>query len=68
MYFWISESATDAIVVNSNGIKTLLANGWITFFINGKSGFSNGPISLPRNPSDCINLYIWVFNSLILTD
>ena len=32
------------------GIKVLLANGLITFFINGNPFFSNGPISLPINP------------------
>ena len=49
-------SAADAVVVNPNGIKTLLANGFITFFFNGSPVFSNGPIRLPRNPPDCIIL------------
>ena len=42
--------------VKPNGIKTLLANGLITFFINGSPVFNNGPRSLPRNPPDCIIL------------
>ena len=41
-------SAADAV----SGIKTLLANGLITFFIKGKPVFSNGPRSLPRNSPD----------------
>ena len=44
--------AADAVAVNPKGIKTLLANVLITFFINGNRGFSNGPRSLPRNPPD----------------
>ena len=35
-------------------IKTLLANGLITFVINGNPAFSNEPNNLPRNPPDCI--------------
>ena len=34
--------------VNPNGIKTLLVNGWSTFFINGNPVFSNGRKSLPE--------------------
>ena len=45
-------SAAEAAAVNPNGIKTLLANGLITFFINGYSDFNNGPGGLPRNPPD----------------
>ena len=37
-------------------IKTLLANGLITFFINGNPVFSNGPNNLPKNPPDYIIL------------
>ena len=32
----------DAAAVSHNGIKTLLANGLSTFFINSKPVFSNG--------------------------
>ena len=49
----IPGSADDAVVVNPNGIKTLLTNGLSTFFIKGKSVFSNGPKSPPENPPDC---------------
>ena len=35
--------AVDAAAVNPNGIKILLANGLITFFINGNFVSSNGP-------------------------
>ena len=61
-----SDSGADA--VNPNEIKTLLANGLIKFFINGKSAFSNGPRSLPRNPSGYAILDNWVFDILILVD
>ena len=46
----------DAAAFNPNGIKTLLANGLITLFINGNPIFSNGPRSLLRNPPDWIIL------------
>ena len=59
---------SDAASVNPNGIKELLANGWSTFFINGKPGFSNGLRNLPRNPLDCTILENWLFDSLILGD
>ena len=52
----IPESAADAVAVNPKGIKTLLANGLITFFISGNPGLSNGPRSLARNPPDYIIL------------
>ena len=47
-------SAADAVAVNIKGIKTLLANGLITFFINGNPVFSNGPSNQPKNLPDCI--------------
>ena len=53
----IPASAADA-AVNPKGIKTLLVNGLVTFFINGNPLFSNGPKSLPRIPADCIILDI----------
>ena len=34
-FFYIPATAADAAAVNPNGLKTLLANGLITFFING---------------------------------
>ena len=46
----------DAAAANPKGIKTLIGNNLITFFINGNPVFSNGPRSLPRNPSDYIML------------
>ena len=36
-------SAAAAAAVKPKGIKTLLANGLITFFINGNPVFNNGP-------------------------
>ena len=58
IFLCIPASAADAAAVNPKGIKTLLANGLITFFINGNPVFSNGPRSLPRNHPDCILLDI----------
>ena len=50
IFLCIPASTADAAAVNHDGIKTLLANGLITFFINGNPVFSNRPRSLPRNP------------------
>ena len=52
IFLCIPTSAADAAAVNAKGIKTLLANGLITFFINGKPVFSNGPSNLSKNPPD----------------
>ena len=68
VFLCISASAPDAAAVNPKGIKTLFANGLITFFINGNPVFSNGPSNLPRNPPDCIILDNWVFDNLISVD
>ena len=54
IFLCIPASAADTAAVNLEGIKTLLANGLITFFINGNPVFSNRPQSLPRNPPDSI--------------
>ena len=67
-FLCIPASATDAAAVNPNGINTLLANGWITLFINGNPVLSNEPRILPRNLPNCTILDNWVFDSLILTD
>ena len=56
IFLCIPASAADAAAVHPKGIKTLLANGLITFFINGNPVFSNGPSNLPKNPPDCIIL------------
>ena len=52
LFLCIPASAADAAAVNSKGIKTLLANGLITFFINVNSVASNRPSNLPKNPPD----------------
>ena len=67
-FLCIPVSAADAAAVNPKGIKTLLANGLITFFINGNPVFSNGPTNLPRNPTDWIIFDNWVFDNLISAD
>ena len=55
-FLCIPASAADAAAVNPKGIKTLLANGLTTCFINGSPVFSNGPQNLPKNRHDCIIL------------
>ena len=44
----MTASVSDA-VFNPKGIKTLLANGVSTFFINGKPAFINGQRKLLNN-------------------
>ena len=66
--FMYSSICYYAAAVNPNEIKTLLAYGWITLFINDSPVFHNGPSSLPRNPRDCIILDNWVFANLISVD
>ena len=68
IFLCIPAFAADAAAVYPNGIKTLLANGLITFFIKGNPVFSHGARSLPRNPPDCIILDNWVFDSIISVD
>ena len=63
MLLWILASTVDA-----TDALTLLANGWDTLFINGKSTFVNGSTSVPKNPPDCIVFYIWVSDNFILAD
>ena len=48
IFLCIPASADDAAAVNPKGIKTRLANGLTTFFVNGNPVFINGPRSLPR--------------------
>ena len=59
---WIALSS-DAPTVDPSGIKTHVANGLITFFINSKPVFINGSRSLARKPHDFI-----IFDSFILAD
>ena len=44
-------SAADAAVVSPKRIKTLLAIGVITLFINGNPVFNKGPSNLPKTSS-----------------
>ena len=60
-----SLSAADTATVNPNGMKILLVNGLITFFINGNLVFYNGPRSLSRYPPNYIILDNWFFDILI---
>ena len=52
IFLCIPASTADAAAVNPEGINTLLANGLITFFINGNPVFNKGPSNLPKNPPD----------------
>ena len=51
-----------------NEIRTLFANGLITFFINGSLVFNKKTKSLPRISPESIILDNWVFDSLISVD
>ena len=53
IFLWIACFVAGAAAVHPNGIKTLLGYGLGTFFIKGKTVFSNGPKSLSGNPPDC---------------
>ena len=68
MFLWIASSVADAVAVNPNGIKTLLANGFSTFFIKVNHIFSNGHNSLPKYFLDCRILYNRVFGNFILPE
>ena len=67
-FLCIPASAANAAAVNPKGIKTILANGLIIFFINGNPVLGSGPSNLPRNLSDYIILNIWAFDNLISVD
>ena len=45
-----------------------LASSLSTFIIKGNPVFSNGPISLPKNPPNFPILCNWVFDNFILSD
>ena len=68
IFLWPAACTADAAAVNTNHIKILLASGLSTFFIKGNPVFSNGPKSLPKNPSYYLNLCNWVFDNFILAE
>ena len=68
IFLWIRTSAADADAVKTNDMSTVIANCLVTFFINDKSTFINGPRSLPRNLPNCIIYEICVFDKLILAE
>ena len=53
IFLLIPASVADAAAINTNGIKTVLANGLSTFFIKGNLVVSNGPKDLPKNHPGC---------------
>ena len=68
IFFWIAASVADADAVHHNGIKTLLAIGFSTFFIKGKPFYSNILSSIPKNPRDWPILDNLVFKKFILAN
>ena len=66
IFIWIAASISDDAAVNPNNIKTLLANGLSTFPIKGNPFSSNGPKSLPKNPSNYPILCNRVFDTFLL--
>ena len=68
IFLCIPAPAADTAAVNHNGIKTLLVNGIISFFINGNTAFGNGPRSLPRNHPVYTIPDNWDFDNLIAAD
>ena len=67
-FFQLNKSIIIFLLKYPKGIKTLLANGFISFAISGNSVFSNGPSNLLRNPPDYIIFNNWVFGNLISAD
>ena len=65
-FFLIVASVADAATVKPNGIKTLLASVFSTFFIKVKSVFSYGLWNLRKNSPDGPILCNWVFDKFIL--
>ena len=66
IFSWVAASIADAVDVNPNGIKTLLANGLSTFFMKDNPVFSDGPKNIPKNLPNCFILCNWVFYNFIL--
>ena len=66
-FLWIAASVANSAVVNPNRKKTLLANGFNTFFIKGNLVYSNGPKILPKN--SWLSYFMQpVFENFILAD
>ena len=64
-FSWIPAFVADTAAVNSNGIKTRLANSLSIFFINGEPTFINCPRRLPKKHPDCTLSDSWVFDVII---
>ena len=71
----LTKTSAATATANPNGIKNVLANGLIAFFINDKLTFINGPRSLSRNQSNCNFLEFFceslescAFNKFILAE
>ena len=68
IFLWIVASVADAVAVNLNGIKMLLANGFSIFPIKDNPFLKNVPKSLSKNPCDSRFLCNWAFESFILAE
>lgn len=66
--FSVAAFVPDVYFVNSNGIRTMLANISSTFFIKGNLVSNDGLRSLPRNSPDCTILESSNFDNCILAD
>ena len=66
VFFCIAASLADAITVNLNDIKTLLANGLSPVFIKGKRVVVNGPKMLSKTRLNCTISDNWLFDNFTL--
>ena len=64
--FWIAASVIDAPAVNPNGLKTFLANGVSTFYINAKPAVINGLRKLRNSPVWLLLFLLVPFNKIPL--
>ena len=64
LFVWIAASVADAVPVNPNGTKTLLANIINTFFINIKPAVINGLRKLRNPPSWLVIFLVVPFNKI----
>ena len=64
--FWIAASVIDAPGVNPNGLKTFLANGVSTFYINAKPAVINDLRKLRNSPIWLLLFLVVPFNKIPL--
>ena len=59
-FFFFFFEVAPSVARNAAITKTVLANGVIIFFINGKLTFINGARILPKNPSSWLTTFLVV--------